>query len=94
MVFEILGVNLLDIVKRYNYKGIPLNICRVIAKQILIGLDFLHRMCGLIHTDLKLENILLCLEPEEVQQIVKNGHLGKKKDYLARIVAFRKMNNI
>ena len=49
-------------IKRYNYKGVPMNICRVISKQILIGLDYLHRMCNLIHTDLKLENILVCLD--------------------------------
>ena len=61
MAFEILGVNLLEIVKRYEYKGIPMHICRIISKQILIGLDYLHKMCNLIHTDLKLENILVCL---------------------------------
>ena len=66
MVFEIMGVNLLEVIKRYNYKGVPMHICRVIAKQILIGLDYLHRICGLIHTDLKQENILICLEPEEI----------------------------
>lgn len=28
-------------------------------KQVLMGLDYLHQDCGIIHTDLKLENILL-----------------------------------
>jgi serine/threonine-protein kinase SRPK3 len=60
----------------------------------LIGLDYLHRICGLIHTDLKLENILLCLKPEEVQKIVNSGHLGKKKDYLTNIESFRVLNGI
>lgn len=32
MVFEILGVNLLEIIKRYEFKGIPLNLCKKIAK--------------------------------------------------------------
>lgn len=32
MVFEILGVNLLEIIKRYDYNGIPLPICRKMAK--------------------------------------------------------------
>jgi len=32
MVFEIMGVNLLDIIKRYNYKGVPMHICRILAK--------------------------------------------------------------
>lgn len=28
MVFEILGVNLLEVLKRYEYKGVPLNLAR------------------------------------------------------------------
>jgi serine/threonine-protein kinase SRPK3 len=32
MVFEILGVNLLEIMKRYDYKGIPMPLVRRIAK--------------------------------------------------------------
>jgi serine/threonine-protein kinase SRPK3 len=44
-VFEILGVNLLEVIKRYNYQGAPLPIVRQIGRQCLIGLDFLHRMC-------------------------------------------------
>jgi serine/threonine-protein kinase SRPK3 len=61
MVFEILGVNLLEIIKRYNCEGVPMHLCRAIAKQVLIGLDYLHRICGIIHTDLKPEYVLLCL---------------------------------
>jgi len=26
MVFEILGVNLLEVIKRYDYKGVPLEL--------------------------------------------------------------------
>ncbi len=66
MVFEILGVNLLEVLKRYEYKGVPLNLAREISRQVLIGLDFLHRFCGVIHTDLKPENVLLCLSEEEI----------------------------
>lgn len=76
MVFEILGVNLLELIKRYNYKGIPMHLTRVIAKQVLIGLDYLHRICGIIHTDLKPENVLLCLTQEEIKHIVENGQLS------------------
>ena len=32
MVFEILGVNLLEIMKRYEYRGIPIPLVRRIAK--------------------------------------------------------------
>ncbi len=73
MVFEIMGVTLLELIKRYNYKGIPLPYIRIITKQILIGLDFLHRMCNIIHTDLKPENILVCLTKDELKGIEESG---------------------
>lgn len=44
MVFEILGVNLLEIIKRYDYKGIPLHLVRELTKQCLIGLDYMNRI--------------------------------------------------
>ena len=43
MVFEVLGENLLALVKKFNYQGIPLPVVRNLARQILIGLDYLHR---------------------------------------------------
>ncbi len=79
MVFEIVGVTLLELIKRYNYKGIPLPYIRIITKQILIGLDFLHRMCHIIHTDLKPENVLVCLTKDELREIQSNGHLNIQK---------------
>ncbi len=73
MVFEVMGVTLLEIIKRYNYKGIPLPLVRIITKQILIGLDFLHRICHIIHTDMKPENILVCLTQDELRNIQETG---------------------
>ncbi|KAG1240949.1 hypothetical protein G6F68_017164 [Rhizopus microsporus] len=59
MTFEVLGESLLSLMKRYNYKGIPQPIVKRIAKQVLEGLDYLHRECGIVHTDLKPENVLV-----------------------------------
>lgn len=59
MVFEVLGENLLEVIKKYHYHGIPLNIVKHFAYQILQGLDFLHRHCNMIHTDLKVSMITL-----------------------------------
>ena len=73
MVFEVMGVTLLEIIKKYNYKGVPIPLVRVITKQILIGLDFLHRICNIIHTDMKPENILICLTNEELKLIQETG---------------------
>ena len=52
---------------------------RIIAKQILIGLDYLNRVCGIIHTDLKPENVLLCLTESELKEISENGYLNVSK---------------
>jgi serine/threonine-protein kinase SRPK3 len=67
MVFEVMGANLLKIMKLYEWEGIPVPIVRVLAKQLLIGLDYLHRLCNVIHTDIKPENAILC--PTEQQLI-------------------------
>jgi serine/threonine protein kinase len=67
MVFEALGENLLSLIKRYNYTGIPMPIVRHISRQVAEGLDFLHRTCKIIHTDLKPENILLAKPPDHME---------------------------
>jgi serine/threonine-protein kinase SRPK3 len=69
MVFEVLGENLLGLIKRWNHRGIPTPLVKQITKQVLLGLDYLHRECGIIHTDLKPENVLI--EIGDVEQIVK-----------------------
>lgn len=58
-VFEKLGDNLLTLIKRYDYRGVPLDYVRSITQQMLVGLDYLHRERQIIHTDLKPENVLL-----------------------------------
>ena len=63
MVFETLGDNLLALIKAYKYKGIPVDLVRKITRQVCFALDFLHRKCRLIHTDLKPENVLLARRP-------------------------------
>ena len=41
-----------------------------------MGLDYLHRICKIIHTDLKPENVIVCLTPLELEEIVKRGQLS------------------
>ncbi|CAI6707585.1 AAC_HP2_G0041880.mRNA.1.CDS.1 [Saccharomyces cerevisiae] len=69
MVFEVLGENLLALIKKYEHKGIPLIYVKQISKQLLLGLDYMHRRCGIIHTDIKPENVLM--EIGDVEGIVQ-----------------------
>ncbi|CAI6534191.1 CBM_HP2_G0035500.mRNA.1.CDS.1 [Saccharomyces cerevisiae] len=69
MVFEVLGENLLALIKKYEHRGIPLIYVKQISKQLLLGLDYMHRRCGIIHTDIKPENVLM--EIGDVEGIVQ-----------------------
>ncbi|KII89566.1 hypothetical protein PLICRDRAFT_160911 [Plicaturopsis crispa FD-325 SS-3] len=70
MVFEVLGENLLGLIKRHQNKGVPMHLVKQIAKQVLLGLDYMHRCCGVIHTDLKPENVLICID--DVETIIQS----------------------
>jgi serine/threonine-protein kinase SRPK3 len=81
MVFEVLGSNLLDLIKRFNYRGVPMPVLRSICKQILIGLDYLHSKCAVIHTDLKPENVLLLNAlPKKRKRDDDKGEEGSDKE--------------
>ncbi|CAH8471223.1 unnamed protein product [Heterobilharzia americana] len=58
MTFELLSMNLYELIKRSKFQGFPLQLVRKFAHSILVCLDMLHRN-KIIHCDLKPENILL-----------------------------------
>ena len=57
LVFESCGKSLYEFIKENNYRGFYIDQILAIAKQMFEGLDFIHRI-GIIHTDIKPENIL------------------------------------
>ena len=67
IVFEPLGENLLALIERNNKTGIPVALVKIIMKQVLLGLQYLHDECDLVHTDIKPENISRSLSPHTEQ---------------------------
>ena len=47
------------------------------SHQVLLGLDYLHSECGIIHTDIKPENILLCVSEAYVKKLAAEGAKSK-----------------
>lgn len=69
MVFEVLGHHLLKWIIKSNYQGLPLLSVKRIILQVLQGLDYLHAKCRIIHTDIKPENILLCVNDQYIRRL-------------------------
>ena len=59
MTFPVLGDTLLDVIKRFDYRGAPLAFVKRMSRDVLLALDYLHARKKIIHTDLKPENVLL-----------------------------------
>uniref|UniRef100_A0A8D2JI24 non-specific serine/threonine protein kinase n=2 Tax=Varanus komodoensis TaxID=61221 RepID=A0A8D2JI24_VARKO len=69
MVFEVLGHHLLKWIIKSNYQGLPLLCVKKIIHQVLQGLEYLHAKCRIIHTDIKPENILLCVNDQYIRRL-------------------------
>jgi dual specificity protein kinase YAK1 len=75
LVFELLGLNLYEVLKRRQFCGLPLPMVRSLIKQALEGVKELAGKT-IVHCDLKPENILLV--GEEVEKDVIGAGEGKK----------------
>jgi len=75
MAFEVLGKNLLSLLSKYDHRGIPLPTVKRIAKGLLLGLDYMHRVCGVIHTDLKPENVVFALTERKKFELLRDNVL-------------------
>jgi serine/threonine protein kinase len=68
LVFESLGPSLYDVLKKHDYNPFPMACVQDFTIQLLEVLEFLHGECGIVHTDLKIENILLMNDREVMFQ--------------------------
>ncbi|PBK62060.1 kinase-like protein [Armillaria solidipes] len=51
LVLEVLGMSLEELTRRTLLNKFPIPMCKRIIKEVLLGLDFLHRECSIVHTD-------------------------------------------
>jgi len=92
-VFEIMGPNLLDLIEFFEFQdlGMDIKLVKVIARQLLIGLDYMHRICGIIHTDLKPENIMVELTGKQLEDFISDVENIKLKPLSMRFL--KKLQN-
>jgi len=57
--FERLGKTLYEVIQMNNHVGFFLSDIQIISRELIETIDFIHTVCGLTHTDIKMENIML-----------------------------------
>ena len=68
-VFDVLGYHLDHQTAWFKHGRLPVRAVKTITRQLLLGLDFLHRECGIIHTGtivypFHMSHVLVLTEPD------------------------------
>ena len=50
LVFEVMGEDLVALARRYSDQKLPIHLVKQISRQLLLGLDYLHNPCKVVHT--------------------------------------------
>ncbi|CAG9333022.1 unnamed protein product [Blepharisma stoltei] len=72
LVFELLSINLYDLLKNNKFEGLSINLIRNFASQILSALICTKKL-NIVHCDLKPENILLKTDSKSVIKVCDFG---------------------
>ena len=79
MVCELLGNSLYDVIRANDHFGFPFSACVYIGAQIVRAVQFLHKKCGYMHTDLKLENIVFTYRCEDAEMMEPKSNYYDKQ---------------
>jgi len=96
MVFELMACHLFNIIRKGKYRhGLPIPIVKRMIKQVLTALDIVHNKLKTIHTDVRLENILICgIDPQIQILIDKLNEFNIIKKITEVKLEYAKENNI
>ncbi|KAE8154687.1 kinase-like domain-containing protein [Aspergillus avenaceus] len=81
LAYELMREPLWLFQRRFKDGIIPLPIIKTYIRFFLIGLDYLHTTCNVVHTDLKLENIMISFEDPEILNDFMDAQLESPMEY-------------
>jgi dual specificity protein kinase YAK1 len=89
LVFEMLGSNLYELLKKRQFRGLPLGVVKTLLRQAIEGIKLLGKK-NVVHCDLKPENMLMVRNDAVDEMIAKstsvnetgeaNGHKNNEVD--------------
>ena len=71
LVFELLGMNLYEVLKKRQFRGLPLGVVQTMVRQAVLGARALGQK-SIVHCDLKPENILL-VNDDDAESVMRAG---------------------
>jgi serine/threonine-protein kinase SRPK3 len=71
LVFNLFGENLLSVIRNYHYNGINERVVKKITLKLLQILQHIHEDIGIIHTDIKPENILISKPSKKINHLLQ-----------------------
>jgi len=77
MVFELLGLNLYEVLKKRQFRGLPLVVTRTLVRQAVLGVRRLSQR-SIVHCDLKPENILL-VDEDDCESVTSAGESKRSR---------------
>ncbi|KRX00352.1 Protein kinase-like domain [Pseudocohnilembus persalinus] len=94
-VFELAGPTLLDLINHFHDRDefMDLWLVKLITRQILTGMVYMHGVCNIIHTDIKPENIMIQFSEDNKDQFIQQLSKYEKQPVSMKILQLLTQNN-